>query len=161
MLPWRGFRRVCTRTLRYLSSVWRIKFKDKQASMLLPPVGGSHENHWVSRWLFCTMKRGFLDREPLRFTTSFLWWQSSQNMCQIVDQKWSRSTRKWTRVTPRSQPVVFYSTEKVVLSAGVYIAAVNETFIVILGTQWILCWTMLFATSYKPEGRSLPPSPLR
>lgn len=37
-------------------------------------------------------------------------------------------------------------------------AVVNEIFIVIFGTQWILCWTMLFATSYKPEGRSLPPS---
>lgn len=64
--------------------------------------------------------------------------------------------RKWTRATPRRKPAIFYSAEKVVLSADVYMAVVNEIFIVMLGTQWILCWTMLFATSYKPEGRSLP-----
>lgn len=65
--------------------------------------------------------------------------------------------RKWTRVTPRKKAVIFYGAEKVVLSAGVYKAVENEIFIVILGTQWIFCWTMLFATSYKPEGgRCLP-----
>lgn len=156
MLPKRGFRLVCTRTLWYLSLVWKIKFKDKQASMLLPALWGFSWESLCFKVTLCTMKRGFLGREPLWFTTSFLWWQSSQNMCQIVDQKWWRPRQVDKGYSSEKASYILQRREGSAVS--VYIAVVNEIFIVILGTQWILCWTILFATSYKPEGRSQPPS---
>lgn len=49
---------------------------------------GSTEDHCVFKVTLCTMKRSFLHWTPLWFTTSFLWWQSYQNMCQVVEQEW-------------------------------------------------------------------------
>ena len=130
------------------------------------------------------MKGGFLHWEPLWFTTSFLWRQSHQNMCQAVEQEWwcpvqvERAAllreKHFFNIILRQNQIMFCESA---LSTGMiktmqqrspcayfhlelHIAVVNELFSVLLGSQWMLdnACRYFHATSYKPEGRSLPPS---
>lgn len=94
------------------------------------------------------MRGGFLHWEPLWFTTSFLWWQSYQNMCQVAEQEW------WCPIqVQKLHSLNFFYTEKkpcilALLSALAVLkpymcvsfsscaaASVNELLIVILGSQ--------------------------
>lgn len=119
--------------------------------------GGSHEDHWVSRWLYAQWKEA-------SWTGSLSGLQlpsCGDNLPKICVRLLTQSDdvpHKRANSPPRRKPIIFYSAGKVALSPSVYIGVVNEIFIVTLGAQWMWCWTMLLASSYKPEGRSLPPS---
>lgn len=71
---------------------------------------GSTEGRRVFKVTLRTMKRSFLHWEPRWFTTSFLWWQSHQNMCQVVEQEWWCPAQEGKTLLKESP--CFYKTEK-------------------------------------------------
>ncbi len=128
---------------------------------------GSSEDHHVFKVTLSTMKGGFLQWEPLGFTTSFLWRQSCKNMCQVVEQEWwcPALLREWTlffHILLRWNQTMLWDSAlstTIKLSTCIFSPPTNELFVVILGSQWTAMLQIFSCNLFQePEGRSPPPS---
>lgn len=153
----RGLRPGCAWTLRCLSSLWKkkkLEFKRKEGIRVVVNTVGV-----LMRII--AFQGDFLHNEQRLPGMVY-------NFLLVVTIFPKYVSGCWPKVWRPRQVDKRHSSEKAsyflqcressAVTERVYIAVVNEIFIVVLGARWMVCWTMLLATSYKPEGRSLPPS---